>query len=89
MLRMEDGRGFPSGFRRNQLAGREESGIEADMKKLLLCSLALISLLMGSCNTFIGLGRDMRLAGEGMEKTATKATGGTSDTPDASGAPIY
>jgi predicted small secreted protein len=59
------------------------------MKKMLLCSLAFVSLLMGSCNTFIGLGRDMRLAGEGMEKTATKATGGSADTSDVGGAPIY
>jgi predicted small secreted protein len=59
------------------------------MKKLLLCSLALVSLFMGSCNTFIGLGRDMRLAGEGMEKTATKATGGSADSSDVGGAPIY
>lgn len=62
------------------------------MKKLFLCSLALVSLLMSSCNTFIGLGRDMRLAGEGMEKTAVKAHGSSADTgADAGGggAPIY
>jgi predicted small secreted protein len=80
---------IPLGFRRNPLAGWEERGIETGMKKLLLCTLAFVSLLMGSCNTFIGLGRDMRLAGEGMEKTATKATGGTSDSAEVSGAPIY
>jgi predicted small secreted protein len=59
------------------------------MKKMLLCGLALVSLLMGSCNTMIGLGRDMRLGGEGLEKTATKASGGSSDSADTSGAPIY
>jgi len=59
------------------------------MKKSLLCVLAFVSLLMGSCNTFIGIGRDLRLAGEGMEKTAQKATGGSSDSVDTGGAPIY
>jgi predicted small secreted protein len=89
MLRICGNKGFPSDFRRNPLASLEERDIEAGMKKLLLCSLALVSLFMGSCNTMIGIGRDMRLGGEGLEKTATKATGGTSDSPDASGAPIY
>ena len=59
------------------------------MKVTLLIALAASSILFTSCNTFIGLGRDMRLAGEGMEKTATKATGGTSDSSDVGGAPIY
>lgn len=59
------------------------------MKKLLLCSLAFVSLLTGSCNTMIGLGRDMRLGGEGLEKAATKATGGSADSADTGGAPIY
>lgn len=60
------------------------------MKKLLLLSLASLSVMMVSCNTFIGLGRDMRLAGEGMEKTASKASGGSSESSsDTSGAPIY
>ena len=59
------------------------------MKKMLLCSLAFVSLLMGSCNTIIGLGRDMRLGGEGLEKAATKASGGSAESTDTSGAPIY
>ena len=49
-------------------------------------ALAATALLATSCNTFIGLGRDMRIAGEGMEKTATKNNGGGEDT---SGAPVY
>ncbi len=48
-------------------------------------TLAAAAVLTSSCNTFIGLGRDMRIAGEGMEKTANKG-GGQADT---SGAPVY
>lgn len=59
------------------------------MKTLLLTSLAVVSVLTSSCNTFIGMGRDLRIAGEGMEKTANKASGGGSDSGDASGAPVY
>lgn len=58
------------------------------MKTILLIALAAAAVLTTSCNTFIGLGRDMRIAGEGMEKTATKATGGGGG-DDISGAPIY
>ena len=57
------------------------------MKVTLLIALAASSLLFNSCNTFIGLGRDMRIAGEGMEKAANKASGGSSE--DTSGAPVY
>ena len=46
---------------------------------LILVTAAVLST---SCNTFIGLGRDMRLAGEGMESTANKATGGKSSGDD-------
>ena len=58
------------------------------MKIVLLIALTAAAVLSSSCNTFIGLGRDMRIAGEGMEKTANKASegGGGEDT---SGAPIY
>lgn len=59
------------------------------MKSLLLIALAAAAVLSTSCNTFIGLGRDMRLAGEGMENTANKATGGGSSSADTSGAPVY
>ncbi len=58
------------------------------MKSLLLIALAAVSVLSTSCNTFIGLGRDMRLAGEGMENTANKAAGGGASV-DTSGAPVY
>lgn len=57
------------------------------MKVALLITLAASSILFTSCNTFIGLGRDMRIAGEGMEKAANKSSGGSSE--DTSGAPVY
>lgn len=59
------------------------------MKSLVLITLAAVVALTSSCNTFIGLGRDMRIAGEGMEKTANKATGGGDAGADTSGAPVY
>lgn len=60
-----------------------------EMKSILLIALAAAAVLTSSCNTFIGLGRDMRIAGEGMEKTANKATGGGDAGGDVSGAPVY
>ena len=61
------------------------------MKIVLLIALTAAAVLSSSCNTFIGLGRDMRIAGEGMEKTANKASGGGEGGggEDTSGAPIY
>lgn len=60
------------------------------MKSFLLFTLALLGLFLTSCNTFIGLGRDMRIGGEAMENTANKASGGsTSGGGDTSGAPVY
>jgi predicted small secreted protein len=63
------------------------------MKTILLTALTIAAALSSSCNTFIGFGRDMRIAGEGMERTAEKASGGGSggstDTSADSGAPIY
>ena len=60
------------------------------MKAIALTLLAVTSVLTSSCNTFIGLGRDMRIAGEGMENAANKASGsGGGDTVDTSGAPVY
>lgn len=61
------------------------------MKSILLITLAAVAVLSSSCNTFIGLGRDMRIAGEGMEKTANKASGGGDGggSADAGGAPVY
>lgn len=59
------------------------------MKTVLLIALTATAVLSSSCNTFIGLGRDMRIAGESMEKTATKAGGSGGGGDDISGAPIY
>ena len=61
------------------------------MKTILLTALTVAAALSSSCNTFIGLGRDMRLAGESMERTAEKATGGGGggNTSNDGGAPIY
>ena len=61
------------------------------MKSILLIVLAAATVLGSSCNTFIGMGRDMRIAGEGMEKSANKASGGggSGGGEDTSGAPVY
>lgn len=59
------------------------------MKSLLLITVAAAGVLLSSCNTMIGLGRDMRMGGEGLENTATKASGGGSGGGDTSGAPVY
>jgi predicted small secreted protein len=61
--------------------------LKAAMKiTLLIASLALASIL-GSCNTVVGVGRDMRITGEQMENISNKARGQNQDDP--SGAPIY
>ncbi|MEO7099735.1 MAG: hypothetical protein ABI162_10270 [Luteolibacter sp.] len=57
------------------------------MKSILLITAAAAGMLLSSCNTFIGLGRDMRIGGEAMEKTANKNAGGGGG--DTSGAPVY
>lgn len=58
------------------------------MKSILLLTVAAAAVLLTSCNTMIGLGRDMRIGGEGLENSANKATGGSSS-GDTSGAPVY
>jgi predicted small secreted protein len=63
------------------------------MKITLLTALTIVAALSSSCNTFIGFGRDMRIAGESMERTAEKASGGSDSGGDTGssdgGAPIY
>lgn len=58
------------------------------MKSILLITAVAVAAALSSCNTMIGLGRDMRMMGDGMEKTANKAQNpkGGGDT---SGAPVY
>lgn len=60
------------------------------MKSFLLITVAAGAVLFSSCNTMIGLGRDMRIGGEGLENSANKVTGGgSSGGADTSGAPVY
>lgn len=54
----------------------------------LICGI-LAAVALSSCNTMIGVGRDMRIGGEGLENAANKATGGGSSGGDTSGAPVY
>lgn len=58
------------------------------MKSILLIVLASAAVLTSSCNTFIGFCRDMRIASEGMEKSANKANKNNAG-GDTSGAPVY
>ena len=59
------------------------------MKAILLLTLATAGILLSSCNTMIGFGRDMRMGGEGLENVANKAAGGSaSGGDDYSGAPV-
>jgi predicted small secreted protein len=62
---------------------------KAVMKTIFLILLATLAVLSSSCNTFIGMGRDMRIAGESMERSAEKATGGSNAPTNDPGAPIY
>ncbi len=61
------------------------------MKAILLLTLATAGMLLSSCNTMIGFGRDMRMGGEGLENAASKASGGSGSGggDDNSGAPVY
>jgi len=58
------------------------------MKTFLLIALTVTAVLSSSCNPVIGMGRDLRIAGESMEKTADKAGAGSGG-GDHGGAPIY
>lgn len=49
--------------------------------KLILLSLAICA-FTASCNTMVGVGRDTRILGEAVEKTAEKATPGDATTYD-------
>ncbi|MEY4244885.1 MAG: hypothetical protein RLZZ245_2470 [Verrucomicrobiota bacterium] len=59
------------------------------MKSILsLFGVVAVVVLSSSCNTMIGLGRDMRIGGEGLENSANKVTGGGAG-GDTSAAPVY
>jgi predicted small secreted protein len=73
------------------LQAREIEVSKIPMKSLLLITVATAAVLFSSCNTMIGLGRDMRIGGEGLENSANKVSGGGSSSGggDTSGAPVY
>lgn len=58
---------------------------------LLAAVAAVFCVFQASCNTTIGLGRDMRILGENMEHAANKKTGGGDGGgyQDSGGAPVY
>lgn len=58
------------------------------MKLLKLIAALVVASLFGSCNTMIGMGRDMKILGDGMESSANKANG-SGGGGDTSGAPVY
>ncbi len=55
--------------------------------KLIFLSLATV-LAFASCNTMVGLGRDTRLLGESVEKTAEKSAP-EQGYDNSGGAPVY
>jgi predicted small secreted protein len=59
------------------------------MKSVLFVAAIAVAAVLSSCNTFIGLGRDLKQLGGGMEESANKVHGGGSGSADTSGAPIY
>jgi len=59
------------------------------MKITFLTIVLAAAALLSSCNTTIGLGRDMRILGENMENQANKSRGGGGSVQDTSGAPVY
>ena len=56
--------------------------------KLILLSLTTI-IALASCNTMVGIGRDTRLLGQELEKTAEKAAPNSEYDSGTSGAPVY
>ena len=60
------------------------------MKAIFLTVAAALACGLSSCNTTIGVGRDMRILGENMENAANKKQqGGGASTQDTGGAPVY
>lgn len=61
------------------------------MKLLTLLAALVTAVLLGSCNTMIGMSRDIKILGTEMESSATKAKNGGPDDGggDTSGAPVY
>ena len=63
------------------------------MKTILLLAFVALASVLSSCNTTIGLGRDMRILGGNMEHAANDKLngpeGGGSAPQDTGGAPVY
>lgn len=65
------------------------------MKAILLGIAALIGFALSSCNSTIGLGRDLRILGSEMEKKADSTYNGSNhdsrggNTKNYGGAPVY
>ena len=59
------------------------------MKSTSYLILATAAILLSSCNTFIGMGRDLRIGGEAMESSANKVSGGGGSADTSGGAPVY
>jgi len=57
------------------------------LKTALLGAIALA--VLSSCNTTVGLGRDMRVLGTEMEKKAEQHTSGSDTEYQSGGAPVY
>jgi predicted small secreted protein len=74
-----------------RLQGRQIALSKIPMKSIFLLTVAAATaaVLFSSCNTMVGLGRDMRMGGEGLENASNKATGGSSSGGNTSGAPVY
>jgi predicted small secreted protein len=66
-------------------------GIRIAMKALLIACIAAAAVLSTSCNTFIGMGRDLRQLGQGLEDSAnnTSKHNANKGTQNSGGAPIY
>jgi predicted small secreted protein len=69
--------------------------VHVHMKSILLIAAMAVATVLSSCNTMIGIGRDMRIVGDGMEKSANKVkagnsgNSGNSGSGDTSAAPVY
>jgi predicted small secreted protein len=61
--------------------------MKTTLKSVALGIIGLVAL--SSCNTTIGLGRDIRVLGTEMEKKAEQQAGGVGSDQQTGGAPVY
>lgn len=59
------------------------------MKAIFLTVAAVLACGLSSCNTTIGIGRDMRILGENMENAANRKQQQQGGYQDTGGAPVY